>query len=52
MTLQQLRYVVMVADTGHDHRGSEPAVYIPAKPDKCHPGSGKRDGDKYIQQVK
>ena len=35
MTLQQLRYVVMVADTGTITE--EPAVYIPAKPDKCHP---------------
>ena len=34
MTLQQLRYVVMVADTGTI---TEAAVYIPAKPDKCHP---------------
>ena len=37
MTLQRLRYVVMVADTGTITEASEPAVYIPAKPDKCHP---------------
>ena len=36
MTLQQLRYVVMVADTGTITEAAN-RLYIPAKPDKCHP---------------
>ena len=35
MTLQQLRYVVMVADTGTITEAAN-RLYI-SKPDKCHP---------------
>lgn len=32
MTLQQLKYVVTVAETWHDHKRGKKIIYFPAQP--------------------
>ncbi len=48
MTLQQLKYVTTVAQTGTISDAAKKIIYFTAESDQSSQGTGKRDGDYHL----